>query len=298
MNPKVRLALYLVLGIALAVCVRGFMSTARGTSLASSASATNVAQLTNATVATNPPVVTNAVPATSAVTSASSTNSTNATGATANEDGRGRKSSERTGQMMSYGVAGFFALIGLSVLIGYDVSRYFANRFEDLIFNDDLKGVHNPDYEEAEEAWKRGDFLDAIQLMRDYYKRNPREAHVALRIAEIYEENLGNYLAAALEYEEVLKKRLPAERWGWAAIHLANLYSGKLNKSDSATKLLHRIANEYGQTAAAKKARERLGIPEPLPTFDTTPATSASASSSEAGAPEPPSNLPPGFRPK
>jgi len=296
MNPKVRLALYLALGIALAVCVRGFMSTARGTSLAMPIAGTNVAQLTNA-AATNVAVSSTVAPATNLASIGTSTNATNVA-TTSNEDGRGRHSSERTGRMMSYGVAGFFALIGLSVLIGYDVSRYFANRFEALVFNDDLKGVHNPDYEEAEEAWKRGDFLDAIQLMRDFYKRNPREAHVALRIAEIYEENLGNYLAAALEYEEVLKKRLPAERWGWAAIHLANLYSGKLNKSDSATKLLHRIVNEYGQTAAAKKARERLGIPEPLPNYDETPTPSASSSSSESSAPEPPSNLPPGFRPK
>ena len=60
--------------------------------------------------------------------------------------------------------------------------------------------------------------------MRDYYNKNPREVHVALRIAEIYEKDLNNHLAAALEYEEVLKKKLPAERWGWAAIHLVNLY--------------------------------------------------------------------------
>src|SRR6185369_5766560 len=122
----------------------------------------------------------------------------------------------------------------------------------------------DPEYDEAESAWAKGDYLDSIQLMRDYYKRNPREVHVALRIAEIYESNLGNYLAAALEYEEVLKKQLPAERWGWAAIHLANLYSGKLNRTEEAAALLRRIAEEYGQTAAAKKARERLGLPEPV----------------------------------
>jgi len=196
---------------------------------------------------------------------------------------------------MSFGVAGFFALIGLSVLIGYDVSRFFANRFEQAVFNDDLQGVHDPDYEEAEEAWKRGDHLEAIQLMRDFYKKNPREAHVALRIAEIYETNLGNHLAAALEYEEVLKKRLPPERWGWAAIHLANLYSGKLNKTEAATALLHRIADEYGQTAAAKTPRERLGIPEPIVPIEPSPGVDSEEPPETL---EPPTNLPPGFRPK
>ena len=299
MNPIVRLALYVALGIVLAVCARGFMSTARGTSLGSTSPVTGTnalpsTNLTNSAGVTNPAPATNAGITTNAATATTATNATNTATATTNEDGKARKSSERTGRMMGYGVAGFFALIGLSVLIGYDVSRFFANRFEELIFNDDLKGVHNPDYEEAEEAWKRGEHLDAIQLMRDFYKRNPREAHVALRIAEIYEENLGNYLAAALEYEEVLKKRLPAERWGWAAIHLANLYSGKLNKMDSATKLLHRIVTEYGQTAAAKKARERLGIPEPIASYE--PPSDQSPPDSPPS--ESPSNLPPGFRPK
>ncbi|HZO85827.1 MAG TPA: hypothetical protein VFC26_11470, partial [Verrucomicrobiae bacterium] len=81
---------------------------------------------------------------------------------------------------------------------------------------------------------------------------------------------------------------LPAERWGWAAIHLANLYSGKLNRPDDAAALLRRINDEHPTTAAAKKARERLGEPEPAP-VPVQPAA--------APAPEP-SNLPPGFRPK
>src|SRR2546429_1455339 len=48
--------------------------------------------------------------------------------------------------------------------------------------------------------FRSGNFLEAIQLMRDYLKQNPREQHVALRIAEIYEKDLQNFLAAALEY--------------------------------------------------------------------------------------------------
>jgi hypothetical protein len=139
-------------------------------------------------------------------------------------------------------------------------------------------------------------------------QKHPREQYVALRIAEIYETNLRNYLAAALEYEEVLKKKLPAERWGWAAIHLANLYSGKLDRIPEATALLHRIVEEYGQTGAAKKARERLGIPEPIEPTAPTPATATLPEESttpeaeaepESTTPEPPAhNLPKGFRPK
>ena len=107
-----------------------------------------------------------------------------------------------------------------------------------------------------------GKFLEAIQIMRDFLKKNPRHLHSALRIAEIYEKDLKNHLAAALEYEEILKHRLPSERWGWTAVHLCNLYF-RLNQPGKAQELLRRIVAEYPKTMAAKKARARLGIPEP-----------------------------------
>jgi hypothetical protein len=69
-------------------------------------------------------------------------------------------------------------------------------------------------------------------------------------------------LAAALEYEEVLKQKLPAEQWGWTAIHLCNLYSSKLNQPDKAIALLRRIDSDFGATSAAEKARQHLDIQE------------------------------------
>ena len=192
---------------------------------------------------------------------------------------------KNTSAVMSYGAGLFVVIICLGLLIAHDFSWFAAHRFEKFIFDEDLEGVKHPEYEEAEKAWANGDFLQSIQLMRDYLKERPREQYVAIRIAEIYENDLGNYLAAALEYEEILKKKLPDQRWAWAAIHLSNLYSGKLSRTQDAIALLQRIVAEYGHTAAAKKARERLfaegiAIPEPV---------------TEAGEESPPSNLPPGF---
>ena len=212
------------------------------------------------------------------------------------EDQMKPRRSPKMGRVMAYGGLGLLSLVGLSLLVARDASRYLANRVDDFIFNDDLKGVHDPEYEEAENVWANGQYLEAIQLMRDYLKRHPREQYVALRIAEIYEINLGNYLAAALEYEEVLRKKLPPERWGWAAIHLANLYSGKLNKVEAATSLLRRIVDDYGQTGAAKKARERLGLAEVVSPVEVEQV--AAQIEPEAAAEPLPSNLPPGFRPK
>jgi hypothetical protein len=94
-----------------------------------------------------------------------------------------------------------------------------------------------------------------------------------------------------------LKKNLPAERWGWAAIHLSNLYSGPLNQPDKAVSLLHRIDSEYGQTSAANKARERLAQIDP--TFVPASIAAVASETAEAeSASKSVSNLPPGFRPK
>jgi len=186
-----------------------------------------------------------------------------------------------------WGAGMVLSLVGLGLMVAHDISGLVGGRALKVIYNDEGEGMANPDYEKAEEEWANGNFLEAIQLMRDYLKLHPREQYVALRIAEIYEKDLGNHLAAALEYEEILKTRLSADRWGRAAIHLANLYSGKLNRPDDATALLRRIINEYPQTPAAKKAREHLAEPEPA----------AIVQQPEAPA-EAPRNLPPGFRPK
>src|SRR5436190_3995757 len=131
---------------------------------------------------------------------------------------------------MTYAFGLLAVVIGIALLAAYDFSRFFGDRFEEFIMDEQGEGNRDPEYEEAEKVWANGNHLEAIQLMRDYLKLHPLEQYVALRIAEIYEKDLGNYVAATLEYEEVLKKRLPPERWGWAAIHLANLYSGKMNR--------------------------------------------------------------------
>jgi hypothetical protein len=160
-------------------------------------------------------------------------------------------------RMLTCGAFFFVSVVGLGLLLGRDVAHYCGDRVLRGLYNDQGEGMADPEYDAAEQVWADGKHLEAIGLMREYLKKNPREQHVALRIAEIYEKDLANPLAAALEYEEVLKQKLPPERWGWAAIHLCNLY-GKLNQQDKAVALLRRIDSEYKETAAAEKARKRL----------------------------------------
>jgi hypothetical protein len=202
--------------------------------------------------------------------------------------------------LLGYAAALFGTMLILSLLLANDLSQLVAHRFVSLLFNDEGEENKPPEYEKAEQAAMDGQPLEAIRMMRDYYKKNPRKVYVAMRIAEIYEKELGSHLAAALEYEEVLKYRLPPEQWGQTAIHLANLYSGKLGKPEKALQLLRKIDADYGDTAAAVKARARLsqldgGMSESNETPEAAPAPSPTPSATQE---EPPSNLPKGFRPK
>ncbi|XOV70779.1 MAG: tetratricopeptide repeat protein [Verrucomicrobiota bacterium] len=181
-----------------------------------------------------------------------------ATQTAANETASTPDNSNRIG----FFTGGFvLSLLALGLLAGYDLTRYSANRTLDSIYNDDGVGTDGHDlYEAAEQEWARGDFLEAIRILREYLEVNPKQQHAAIRIAEIYEKDLKSPLAAALEYEEILQQKLAPERWGWAAIHLANLYSGPMGKPEKAIDLLRQLVEKYPDTPAGEKASQRLAM--------------------------------------
>jgi hypothetical protein len=203
------------------------------------------------------------------------------------------------GKMIAFFGGFVFVAIAFGLMAAHDISQYFGNQTVGFLFNDEGEGVGSPEYEEAEAVWANGEHLEAIRMMRAYYEEHPREIYVAMRIAEIYEKDLLNDLAAALEYEQILNFKFDRQRWGWAAIHLCNLYS-KLGKTEKAIELLYRIHNEYGDTPAAEKARKRLAQIDPnfSPIVEAIEAADQAAAQEETEPAKPESNLPPGFRPK
>jgi len=192
-------------------------------------------------------------------------------------------------------MGGFVAsLLGLAGLVGWEVARWFSRRTGDVLLSENAPATTDAEYEAAEAEWANGNPLEAVRMMREYLDKNPSEQYAAIRIAEIYEKDLHNYVAASLELEEVLTKRLTRDKWGWTAIHLANLYSGKMNQPEKAVAWLERILRDYPDTGAAKKARQRLGVAEEA----VAPAEEADAPEPESDASEPESNLPKGFTSK
>lgn len=163
-------------------------------------------------------------------------------------------------------VAGLLLFVGASIafaiLAARDISHFVADHFVKALNLDETMGIKDTQYEMADEAWRNGKYLDAIRLLREYLQHHPREIHALVRIAEIYDKDLKNYPAAALEYEKVLEYTINPERWGWIAIRLVNIYTGELGETEKGVALLRRIVSEYGQTKAAEKARARLKLYE------------------------------------
>jgi TolA-binding protein len=262
MKPAVRIALYILFVTgAIVLFVRFRTAYQAAAELSAKAAATTIegpaADLTTNAAAASP---TNDFATAGSGKSASP--SPDAKGAGAKATLTAQASAQRSRAFIF--LAGFIGcLLGSGLLLAYDVVSYLGDKAGRAVMAEDYLPPTDPVYEQAEEQWAKGNHMDAITLMREYLKRNPNEQHVAIRIAEIYEKDLNNYLAAVLELEEVLTKRLPEEKWGWTAVHLANIYSGKLNQPAKAVAVLERLAREHPKAAAAKKARQRLGLPEP-----------------------------------
>ena len=155
-------------------------------------------------------------------------------------------------------------LVGVAAICVYELIWFFKNRAERWIVQGAIASGPAPELEAAERLRAAGRPLDAIGAMREYLQLHPYELQVMARIAEIYRYDLNNDLAAALEYEELLKHKLPDDQWSWAALHLAKLY-GRRNELDKSLALLERLDTEYGHTVAggrAKKALEQVRNPE------------------------------------
>jgi len=160
-------------------------------------------------------------------------------------------------RMMACFVGFVVMVIAIGVLCAFDTSRYLGERAKQWFLQGGAPITSAPEFETAEKLRASGQPLDAIGVLREFLQSHPGEVQVMSRIAEIYNYDLKNYLAAALEYEELLKHRLDAEQWGWAALHLAKLY-GRLNEPDKSLALLENLQSKSGKTVAARRARKAL----------------------------------------
>lgn len=198
---------------------------------------------------------------------------------------------ELRGKLFRNGFFFVLSVIGVGILAAMDLSAFFGQKAVDLLYNDDAPPLKSEMYEEGETLWNKGDYLGAIETFREYYKKHPREVHALRRIAEIYEGDLKNYVAAAMEYESILQLKLPSHRWAWTALHLHNLYVKHLDRKDDAIELLKQVVTDHPDTPGGEKAAQRLrSLGYEIEIVDE--------SQTDEGPEESEDNLPKGFRPK
>jgi hypothetical protein len=186
-----------------------------------------------------------------------------------------------------------YLLLGLAlgVLAAWDISTWFGSTSERFIFGTGGRALHfDPRLKQAEALLKDRQPLAAIEILRAHLGDKPREWQAAARIAEIYQGPLHNPLAAALEYEELLKHgRLPRAARPWILLRLGDTYLF-LNRGDAATAQFTQVVSKYPRSGAAEKARRRLAAAEPAP---PPPAPEPAPTAPVTPGPK----LPPGFRP-
>ena len=158
---------------------------------------------------------------------------------------------------------GAYLLLGtaLALLTAWDIAQLAGHQSERLLLGGGRVLAIDPRPRQAERLRAGGEPLEAIRLLRAYLQARPRDWQTAVRIAEIYEQDLRNPLAAALEYEDLLRHRLPRQARPWLTLRLANLHL-KLRRADLAVPLLRQLDEQFGDTPAAAKARRRLAIYE------------------------------------
>lgn len=216
-----------------------------------------------ATPTTNaPPALTN--PAVTATNLAANTNRV-LRPATAEEGGddpvrgrSGRRVARLYVHLLGYSLGFAVAMLGLGYLAAQDFGHLLNFRLGKEVSYVSDRSARKAAYERAETAILKGQHPEAIRLLQGILKKQPDHTHSLLRVAEVYDKELQDYANAALHYEKLLALELPAEQWGWLAIRLANIYSGKLKQPEAALKLIRRIATDHPQTQAGGKALKRL----------------------------------------
>lgn len=161
-------------------------------------------------------------------------------------------------RLLGYTVGFAAAMLVLGFVAAQDFGHLLKFQLGKEVSYVDARSERKAQYERAEHLALKGSAHDAIKLLQAIIAKHPNHVHSILRIAELYDKELRDFPNAALHYEEVLKLKIPDEQWGWVAIRLANIYSGKLSQPQLALDLIRRLAAERPGTQAGAKALKRL----------------------------------------
>lgn len=162
--------------------------------------------------------------------------------------------------LLGNGIGFALCLTVLGFVLAHDLGDVLRFGFGKEIQYVDDASARRESYERAEYLILKGKNLEAVELLRQIVRGDPKNWHAQLRIAEVYDKELKNWPVAADEYEATLQMEMPPEKWGWTAIRVCNLYTGKLGETHRALTILRQLAKDLPQTQAGQKAVKRLAM--------------------------------------
>jgi hypothetical protein len=145
----------------------------------------------------------------------------------------------------------------LAVFVAWEISQFFGWQAARLFLGGGRINSFTPAVWKAERLCRDQKPLEAIGVLREYLAAHPRHWRIAVWIAEIYQRDLKDPLPAALEYEQLLKRRLPRTARAWIMVRLAACHL-LLRDLDQSAGLLRNVIKEFPRTPAAETAARRL----------------------------------------
>ena len=158
-----------------------------------------------------------------------------------------------------YALFAIYLLVGAGValLVAWDVSRALGTFAGSLFVGGGRLPSITPVLWKADRLCAKGQSLEAITILRDYLNGHPRQWYVGVRIAELYQQAQNDPLSAALEYQQLLGRRLPNPARAELMLRLAACEL-LLRKPEQSSATLQDLIEKFPKSPMAEKARRRL----------------------------------------
>jgi len=158
-----------------------------------------------------------------------------------------------------YAIFAVYLVVGtiLGLVVAWDVSRLVGEFAGSLFVGGGRLPSITPALWKADRLRAQNKPLEAVNTLREYLNARPRQWYVAVRIAELYQDDLNDPLSAALEYEALLRRRLPRAARAELMLRLASC-NLLLRKTDQSASLLRELIQRFPGSPAALAAQRRL----------------------------------------
>jgi len=144
-----------------------------------------------------------------------------------------------------------------ALFIAPPLARLLSERLMGSLFGE--RGITlTKEYSRAKSLVAQGKFEEAIEEYRRGLEKEPDSVMLRLEIAEVYSGEMKDYRGAIAELQDCLNLRLGATQGASILNRMADIYETNLGDAVAAMAALRRIQETWPGTKLADRARERL----------------------------------------